>query len=34
MKHKYVSAVTKQVIEDKQVEFKPLEWYVIEYVQG
>lgn len=27
MKHKYVSAVTKQVIEDKQVEFKPLEWY-------
>lgn len=27
MKHKYVSAVTKQKIEDKQVQFKPLEWY-------
>lgn len=27
MKHKYVSAVNKQVIEDKPVEFKPLEWY-------
>lgn len=27
MKQKYVAAVNKQVIEDKPVEFKPLEWY-------